>query len=455
MPTTFLLLRQHLSRARALSSAALVALCWMGAPALAQEAPAAQGLEVEVTGDRLVQFILAVPDAASLGGEADTKGVREALSGTIQRALSLTGYFNLLDSAAFLADPAKEGMDPDLQAWFNSGTQGLVKAGFRIEGQQVHVDLRLYSVDGGQRVNLPAPYNAPMSVPLDSGRLRRHAHGFVNEVIRYYTKEPGFFDTRIIAVRRNGRDKELVLISPDGLEETQLTRSGGINMLPSMGGGSIYFTSFRSGAPHIYKLVAGKTVPFASYEGLNTGAVPSPGGGTVAATLSKDGNAEIYLLDAASGNIKRRLTNAWGIDTSPAWSPDGSQIAFVSDRHGSPQIWVMGADGSNARRVTFQGDYNQTPDWSPKGDKIAFTARDDRAVFDLFTVEVATGAITRLTQNQGNNEEPTWSPDGRFIMFTSTRSGSSQLYLMTADGRVQTQISGGKGEYFTPYWARK
>jgi TolB protein len=174
----------------------------------------------------------------------------------------------------------------------------------------------------------------------------------------------------------------------------------------------------------------------------------------VAATLSKDGNAEIYLLDAGSGSVKKRLTNAWGIDTSPTWSPDSSQIAFVSDRHGSPQIWVMGADGGNARRLTFQGEYNQTPDWSPKGDKIVFTARDERAVFDLFTVEVATGKIQRLTQNQGNNEEPTWSPDGRFIMFTSTRDGGAQLYLMSEDGRTQTRISTGKGEYFTPFWVR-
>jgi TolB protein len=48
-------------------------------------------------------------------------------------------------------------------------------------------------------------------------------------------------------------------------------------------------------------------------------------------------------------------------------------------------------DGSNQRRLTFQGEYNQTPEWSPKGDKILFTARDERLIFDIFTVEVATG----------------------------------------------------------------
>ena len=114
----------------------------------------------------------------------------------------------------------------------------------------------------------------------------------------------------------------------------------------------------------------------------------------------------------------------------------------------------MNADGSNQRRLTFQGDYNQTPDWSPKGDLIAFTARDERAVFDIFTVRVSDGVIQRLTQNQGNNEEPTWSPDGRFLAVVSTRKGKSKLYIMSKDGRYQTRISTGKGAYYTPFWVR-
>ncbi len=422
-------------------------------PAAAQTGEGA-GLGVDVNSSGLTLVQMAVPDAISLGGAPDTRGVTEALTGTINRDLTLTGYFNLIDKAGFLADPKAEGMDPDYKAWFNTGTQGLIKAGYRIEGTKVVVDLRLFSVDGSARITLPKPYDGPVELPLEPTRIRRHAHGFVNEVIRYYTKAPGFFNSRIVVVKRVGRAKELFMVSPDGLEETQLTKSGGVNMLPAIGGGAIYFTSFRAGGPHLFKLQGGKTTPFSTHKGLNTGAVLSPDGGTVAATLSKDGNAEIYLLNAANGQIKKRVTNSWGIDTSPTWSPDGTRLAFVSDRHGSPQIWLMNADGSNQRRLTFQGDYNQTPDWSPKGDKVVFTARDERNVFDLFTVNVGTGQIERLTQNQGNNEEPTWSPDGRFIAFTSTRTGESKLYLMTADGRVQHPISTGKGEYFTPSWAR-
>ncbi|MCA9539367.1 MAG: PD40 domain-containing protein [Myxococcales bacterium] len=430
----------------------IAALLLVAGPAAAQGDES--GIEFTVGVGDVVRFNLAVPDAVNQGGEADTRGITEALSGTVVRDLTIAAYFNLIDKKAFLVDPAKEGMNPDYVNWINIGTQGLVKIGYTLQGEKVTVDMRLYRVDRGERVKLPAPYDGPAILPTDTAKLRYHAHGFVNEIMRYFTNSPGFFNTRIVLVKQLGRAKELFMVSPDGLDEVQLTNTGGINMLPALGGGRIFFTSFRNGGTHLFTLSGGEAKPLSSYQGLNMGAALSPDGRNLAVTLSKEGNPEIFLIDPNTGAVNKRLTNDWGIDASPAWSPDGGQIAFVSDRHGSPQIWVMNADGSNPRRLTFQGEYNQTPDWSPRGDKIAFTARDERNVFDLFTVDVADGSITRLTQNQGNNEEPTWSPDGRYIAFVSTRSGQSKLYIMTADGRIQTPVSTGKGTYITPNWGR-
>ena len=425
-------------------------LLLLTAPALAQ---GDGSIEVPVDIGNVVLFQIAVPDAINGGEVPDTHGVTEALTGTVNRDLKISGYFNLIDKAAFTAGAKTEGLEPKFSEWFNIGTQGLAKCGYRIVGTKVFVDCRLYDISGSKRVALQAPYDKEVELPLKTSQLRWHAHGFVNEIIRYYTKTAGFFQSRIVFVKRVGKGKELFLASADGRDETQLTRTGGINMLPTLRNGRILFTSFRNGGAHLFAIAGGKAAPFSSYKGLNTGAVLSPDGKYVAATLSKDGNSEVYLLDATSGAVVKRLTNSWGIDTSPSFSPDGSQIAFVSDRHGSPQIWLMKSDGSNQRRLTFNGDYNQTPAWSPRGDKVAFTARDERNVFDIFTVAVGTGELTRLTQNQGNNEEPSWSPDGRFMVFTSTRSGESKLYIMTSDGRIQTQVSTGKGMYLTPFWA--
>ena len=304
-------------------------------------------------------------------------------------------------------------------------------------------------------MTLPAPFDAPVKLPLDVEKLRLHAHAFANEIVKYYTGEPGFFLSRIVCAKRTGKaSKELFMVGPDGGDETQLTSNDSINMLPSFRGGKILFTSFKNGNPDLFVLEHGNARSLTNYQGINSGGALSPDGSVVAMTLSKDGSPDIYLVSPQDGKVIQKLTDVDGIDASPSWSPDGSQIAFVSDRHGSPQIWIMGRDGGNQRRLTFQGEYNQTPEWSPKGDKILFTARDERLVFDIFTVGIADGAITRLTQNQGNNEEPDWSPNGRYIVFSSTRTGEAKLYISTEDGRIQNQMTMGKGEYLTPSWGR-
>ncbi|HEX9291644.1 MAG TPA: protein TolB, partial [Anaeromyxobacteraceae bacterium] len=111
------------------------------------------------------------------------------------------------------------------------------------------------------------------------------------------------------------------------------------------------------------------------------------------------------------------------------------------------------ADGSAQRRLTFQGTYNQTPRWSPRGDLIAFTARDERKVFDVFTISPDTGKIQRVTQDQGRtNEEPTWAPTGRLLAFTSDRQGRPQLVVSSPNGDRQTLVTREGTELATPAW---
>ena len=226
----------------------------------------------------------------------------------------------------------------------------------------------------------------------------------------------------------------------------------------------MYFTSYAGGRPDLYLagINGGPWKAISRQKGLNTGATLSPGkvqiGGTtyprlLALSLSKDGNSEIYLLKPG-GAIVARLTNHWGIDSSPTWSPDGKKVAFVSNRGGSPQIYTITLTTKTLRRMTFQGNYNQTPAWSPRGDLIAFTGRDERNVFDLFTVDAQTQKVTRLTQSQGHNEEPSWAPNGRLIVFTSTRAGQGpRLYVMREDGRHHRLLNTKLGEATTPRWS--
>ena len=108
----------------------------------------------------------------------------------------------------------------------------------------------------------------------------------------------------------------------------------------------------------------------------------------------------------------KRLTNSRGVDISPVWNPKtGLEIAFVSDRSGSPQIYIMDAEGANVRRLTTEGGEAVSPSWSPDGDKIAFAWRKAlTGNFDIFLIDIATGKYIQLTRDSGNNEQPVWSP---------------------------------------------
>jgi TolB protein len=145
----------------------------------------------------------------------------------------------------------------------------------------------------------------------------------------------------------------------------------------------------------------------------------------------------------------KRLTNNPFIDSQPTWSPDGSRIAFISDRHGTPQVWVMSADGSGQTKVTRRGTYNQTPAWTPRKDVplIAFTARDEKGSYDIFTVNVDTGEMTRITEGHGSNQKPTWAPNGRAVAYESSRGG---IWVSTVDGRTERQVY--KGSATGPAW---
>ncbi|MCF6285243.1 MAG: excinuclease ABC subunit UvrB, partial [Candidatus Hydrogenedentes bacterium] len=187
---------------------------------------------------------------------------------------------------------------------------------------------------------------------------------------------------------------------------------GGINLLPAWGpSGGVIYTSYDSGNPDLLLASGGSHSSLSSHSGLNTGGDYCSKSGRIALTLTKDENPEIYTI-AADGSGSKRLTNNAYIDTSPSWSSDCSEIAFVSNRGGTAQIYVMNADGSNQRRLTFQGNYNQEPSWSPRADgQIVFTARDEKLMYDIFLVHPDTGAITRLTQDEGvRNESPSFSP---------------------------------------------
>ncbi len=188
---------------------------------------------------------------------------------------------------------------------------------------------------------------------------------------------------------------------------------------------------------------------------------PAPPG-MLAFVSERDGNSEIYVING-DGTGLLRLTHDPGLDVDPAWSPDGKRIAFASDRAGSSDIYVMDADGSNLARRTQSGS-SHSPAWSADGKEIAFSSfRGGQDGIYVMSVDGDWANPRLVGFDRGWNTHPAWSPDGERIAFVSDWRGFDfvfDVYVMNADGsEITTMFEGpfqyvdGPIFYFQPAWS--
>ena len=169
-----------------------------------------------------------------------------------------------------------------------------------------------------------------------------------------------------------------------------------------------------------------------------------------------DGRQQIFVVKL-DGAGERHLTQEGKQNYSPAWSQDGKRLAWVSDRSGNPQIWVMDADGSSPVQLTTEGE-NIAPTWSADGKRLAFVS--NRTGHSEIWVTEADGRNQKQLTTTGAgiiDTGPAWSPDGRRVAFTSTRSGNPAIWVMNSDGGHMTQLTTRYGDRYPdsedPTWS--
>ncbi len=192
------------------------------------------------------------------------------------------------------------------------------------------------------------------------------------------------------------------------------------------------------------------------------------GGGTgeIAFASSRSGVPQIYIVNLDLTGLTP-LTNLDEGACQPTWSPDGSQIVFISpclargeffdNTYSNSSLYIMNADGSGQKPLTGVPGSDYDPDWSPDGKRIAFTSMRDGKK-DIYVLTLETGAIVRLTTVAGDvqaNSQPSWSPFGNQIVYTVKRVNTYQVWAMSDSGQGNTQIAHSGQLYwdFLPVWA--
>ena len=438
----------------ALLSIALMAVCTAG-PASAQDwFKTGTGLGVS-------KVRLAVPDTASrsvaaqpfaktfhdvLWGDLDYSGIVDMVSPSFY-PLQVPGQPSELKAADWAAAPANAYMI----AYGNLTADGssLAFAGYLSDVRNASAPPALQKIYRGSASDQDA---------------RRLAHQFADDIISLLSGgQPGIAQTRIAYVSARGGNKEIWVMDYDGANARQLTHLNTVSLTPrwSPSAERIAFTCYVpyrgvvSAQICLYSMDLNRLIAFPRFRGTNSSPAWSPDGSQIAFMSSLSGDPQIYISDANGGHMQR-ITFAAGVSTSPAWNPKtGKEMAFVSDRGGDPVLYTANTDGSNVQKIDLPDmGYVIDPSWSPNGQLLAFSWRRPSGNYDIYVMDLSTHQLLELTRDEARNERPSWAPDGRHLVFESTRTGTRQIWSMLADGSQPRELTF-TGQNESPNWSPK
>lgn len=410
---------------------------------------------------------IAVPEFIPLTTDAETVKAAKTIGEVLFDDIAFEKEFYMVprDILRTIPQPASAD-DVALHRWKEVGADGLIAGTVRRSGDGIVVEARLIQVATG-RMALGKQYSGTLRSVADGGRI--FAHTFADQFHENQRALRGIARTKLaFSSDRDGgrmqgpvaaRDISNIYTSDyDGFNPTRRTATRSLDITPvlSPDGRYVAYTSYRYGYQEIIVQSLTEIKPLltparGSFDRQNYLPAWSPDGSKIAFTTNRDGNHEIYTMNR-DGSDLRRLTNHPMVDVTPTWSPTGTQIAFTSDRTGSPQIYIVNADGTNPQRISAESHCDR-PTWSPAPfNEIAYTCRGGGG-YQIMLFDFATRSSTPITDGIGSNESPAFAPNGRHLAFVSDRTGRQQIYTIHRDGTGLRQITReGSNKY--PHWSQ-
>lgn len=377
----------------------------------------------------------------------------QEVTAVINADLKLSGRFYTLPVEQMLSLPHHAG-EVFFRDWRLLNIDYLVIGNLKtvVNGIELHFELlNVYkqSVD------------ASVTIVGNELELRDMGHYVSDVVFEKLTGIEGAFSTQIMYITVTGPDDNrlfrLNVADADGHRVTTIMESEEpmLSMTWSPDGNKIAYVSFeKDSRPAIYiqDLVSGRKQQITDFSGLNSAPAFSPDGKQLAIVLSKDGNPEIYILDLDTRRL-RRITHHYGIDTEPSWTADGEAIIFTSNRGGKPQIYQIRLRDFQIERLTFEGDYNAKASLLSDGSGLVMVHRRN-GVFHISYLDLKTGRLSVLTETE-LDESPSVAPNGSMLIYATLLNDQGILAAVSIDGGVKFNLPSSEGDVREPAWSPK
>jgi TolB protein len=407
---------------------------------------------------------IAAADFKPVGADPQTPSLKAAFDATLYRDLANAGIFDLVSKS--FAPPGTPGSPQEisLAQWSAAPANAAMVAFGALSTTNGRLVVYGWLFDTSNPANpqvLGKQYNEAASEDM----ARTVAHRFADEIIaRLSGGINGIAETKIYFISSRTGSKEVWVMDYDGENQHAVTHLGSIALSPrvSPDNSRIAFASLgkEGWSVRMYSLELNRLVSFTA--GTAGGANQSPAwtgdGSRLAFSSSRSGDPEIWVAEANGAN-PRRVTYFAGPDVAPAWNPrTNAQFAWVSGRTGLPQIYIMDQDGSNVQRMT-DGGYAVSPSWAPNGGFLTFSWNRKYGPGapggqDIYVMDIATKRWLQLTHDTGTNDFPSWAPDTRHIVFERKVGGHTEIWSMLSDGTEQHQLTR-SGNNFMPNWSWK